>query len=310
MATKQMTTDEDIRGYMTSLSNWGRWGPDDQLGTLNLITQEKRAQAGGLVRKGISVSCSRPIVSGIVSDTVHCPPMHYMVRSGGSAPSSGSGASTDFIGIHYHGHNTTHIDSLAHAFWDGKMYNGKPASLVSAEDKATFGGIEPAAAGVVTRGILLDFAKLRGKEWLDEGEGIFPEDLEAAESAQGVRLEEGDALLLRTGWAKKREVMGPPTPPARPGLNGACLPWLHQRGVSITASDASQDVSPSGYSGFRNPVHEVGIVTMGLWLIDSADFEGLAKVCGELNRWEFMFMVAPLVWIGATGGPVNPLAIF
>ena len=310
MVTRQIPTEEEVIGYFTSLSNWGRWGPDDELGTLNLITNEKRAQAGRLVREGISVSCSRLIVPDLVPDTVHRPPMHYMVQSGESAPDVGRGATSDFIGIYFHGHTTTHVDSICHEFRDGKMYNGKPRSVVSVENKATFGGIQVVRDGVVTRGVLLDFAKLKGKEWLEAGEGIFPEDLDEAERDQGVRVEEGDALLLRTGWAKKREVMGPEIPWPRPGLHAASLPWLHQRGVSIIVADASQDVYPGGYSSLRVPIHEVGIGAMGLWLIDSADFEDLAKVCGELNRWEFMFIVAPLRWKGATGSPANPLAIF
>ena len=203
MATRQIPTEEEVLGYMTSLSNWGRWGPDDELGTLNLITSEKRAQAGRLVREGISVTCSRLIVPEIASDVISIPPLHYMLTTGESAPSSGPGGSSDFIGLSFHGLTITHLDSICHQFWDGKMYNGKPASLVNVQQKATVGDIDKVQNGVVTRGVLLDITQVRGKEWLEAGEAVFPEDLEAAERAQGVRVEEGDALLVQLGWYKK-----------------------------------------------------------------------------------------------------------
>ena len=294
---------------MDSLSNWGRWGSDDELGTLNLITPEKRAQAGSLVREGVSVTCSRLIVPEIAPDVTSIPPLHYMIRTGEAAPATGPHGSSDFIGLSFHGLTITHLDSLCHQFWDGKMYNGKPASLVTAEHKATVGAVDQAQNGVVTRGVLLDITKVKGKDWLEAGEGVFTEDLEAAEEAQGVHVEEGDALLLRLGWYKRRQEVGPPAS-GRPGLHAETLPWLHRRGVSIIAADASQDMDPSGYPTLGLPVHRVGIVAMGLWLIDAANFEGVAETCRRLNRWEFMFMVAPLRFKNATGSPVNPLAVF
>ena len=273
MTTKKIPTEEEVLGWMTSLSNWGRWGPDDELGTLNLITPQKRAQAAGLVREGLSVTCSRLIVPEGAADVTSIPPLHYMLRTGESAPSSGPGGSSDFIGFSFHGVTITHLDSLCHQFWDGKMYNGKDASLVSADQKATAGHIDRTQDGVVTRGIMLDIARLKGKEWLEAGEAVFTEDLEAAEAAQGVRLEEGDALILRLGWYKRRQELGPPAS-GRPGLHAETLPWLHERGISIIVADASQDVDPSDYQVVGLPVHRVGIVAMGLWLIDAANCEG------------------------------------
>lgn len=304
--TRRIPTEEEVIGYMTSLSNWGRWGPDDELGTLNLITPEKRAQAGRLVTEGISVTCSRLIVPEIAPDVTSIPPLHYMVNV---PPSSGPGGASDFIGLSFHGLTITHLDSLCHQTWDGKMYNRKPASLVSVQQKATAGDIDKVQNGVVTRGVLLDITQVRGVEWLEAGEGVFTYDLEAAEEAQGVHVEEGDALILRLGWYKKRQQLGP-SHPGRPGLHAETLPWLHQRGVSIIVADASQDMDPSGYSRITPPVHKVGIVAMGLWLIDAANCEELVQVCRQLNRWEFMFIVAPLRFHRATGSPVNPLAVF
>lgn len=312
MATigRPIPSEEEVISYMKSLSNWGRWGPDNQLGTLNLITPEKRAQAGRLMRNGLVVSCARPIEPDPAPD-VAFPPLHYMSITGESAPATGGGASLDFIGMVFHGATITHMDSLCHMMWDGRMYNNQPAALVTAKQRAQVGGIDKASAGIVTRGVLLDITQLSGKEWLEAGEGVFPEDLEAAEAAQGVRITEGDALLVRLGWYPRRQKLGPiPLPAIHPGLHAATLPWLHERGVSIVAADAPNDVVPNPYPRLGLPLHRVGLVAMGLWLIDAANFEELRQVCDDLGRWEFLLAVAPLRFMNATGSPVNPLAIF
>ena len=309
MTTTKIPTEEEVLGWMNSLSNWGRWGPEDELGTLNLITPEKIAQAGTLVKEGISVTCARLIVPEGAADVTSIPPLHWMVRTGESAPANGGGGASDFFGFSFHGLTITHLDALCHQFWDGKMYNGKDAALVTADQKATAGHIDRAQNGFVTKGVMLDITKVKGKQWLDPGEPVFTEDLEAAEAAQGVRVVEGDALMLRLGWYKRRLELGPPEA-GRPGLHAETIPWLHERGVSILAGDASQDMDPAGYPNLGLPVHRVGIVAMGLWLIDAANCEELAKVCERLNRYDFMFVVAPLRFKNATGSPVNPLAVF
>jgi len=253
----------------------------------------------------------------MVGDVENPPPVHFMLQSG-EAYVTPSGASRgprqvarDFFGMIFHGITITHIDALSHIFWEGKMYNGRPAEAVTTDRGATEHSIEALKDGIVTRGVLLDIARVRGKEWLEGGEAVFPEDLEAAEKAQGVRVDEGDALCLRFGWYKRRNRVGPsPRSIGRPGLHAATLPWLHQRGVALIAADASQDVSPSGYETLDIPVHQVGIVAMGLWLIDSANFDELAQRCQELARWEFLFTLAPLRFPGVTGSPLTPLAVF
>jgi len=219
----------------------------------------------------------------------------------------------------FHGSTITHIDSLCHEFWEGKMYNGRPADQVTTTRGATANGIENVKDGIVTKGVLLDIARLRGKEWLEAGEGVFPEDLEAAELAQGVKVEQGDALCLRLGWLKRGNQLGaiPANPgdqeagraPPKPGLHAASLPWLHERGVALIADDGTNGSRPSGYPRIETPIHQVGIVAMGLWLIDAANFEDLAARCEAMNRWDFMFAVAPLNFPTVTGSPVTPLAI-
>jgi kynurenine formamidase len=312
----RIPTEKQVLEYFNSLSNWGRWGDDDQLGTLNLITDQKRRQAAALVRGGISVGCARPILTEPAVDTP-IPPLHFMIESGEgfNLPSAeGRGprqAVFDMIGVAFHGLSVTHLDALCHVFWNGQMYGGRPAELVTTRGGASVNDIAVAQHGIQTRGVLLDITRVRGKEWLEAGEAVFVEDLEAAEAAQGVRVEEGDALCLRLGWFKRRLAHGPVARAVgRPGLHAQTLPWLRERGVSLLAADASQDVSPSGYQALDIPIHQVGIVAMGLWLIDAANFEDLAAQCQALGRWDFMFTVAALNFPTATGCPVTPLATF
>ena len=309
MVNNKIPSEQEVIGWMDSLSNWGRWGPDDQLGTLNLITDAKRVEAASLVKEGISVTCSRLVVPEQAPDVTTIPPLHYMIRAGDTVPSQGGGGTSDFMGFSYHGLTITHIDALCHQTWDGKLYNGKDASMVGSEEKATVLNIDQAQNGIITRGVMLDIAKVRGVDWLEAGDGVFTEDLEAAERAQGVELGPGDALILRLGWYKRRLEVGPPES-GRPGLHAETLPWLKERGISVVAGDASQDVDPSGYPNIGLPVHRVGIVGMGLWLIDAGNCEELASVCQRLNRYEFMFIVAPIRFKNATGSPTNPLAVF
>ena len=275
MTTRQIPSEEQVIEWMDTLSNWGRWGDDDQLGTVNLISDAKRAQAASLVREGISVTCSRLIVPEGAADVTSIPPLHYMLRAGDSCPDEGPGGTSDFIGFSFHGLTITHLDSLCHQVWNGRMYNGRPASDVNSETKANSLDIDKVQNGIVTRGVMLDITKVKGKPWLEAGEFVFTDDLEAAEEAQGVRVEEGDALILRLGWYKRRLELGPPAA-GRPGLHAETLPWLKERGVALVGGDASQDAEPSGYPGIGLPVHKVGIVGMGLWLIDAGNCEELA----------------------------------
>ena len=312
MAIRPVPSAEEVKGYMQSLSNWGRWGDDDELGTLNYITPEKRIAAAKLVQKGFSVSCARMVYPETAQDVLSSP-IHYMAGTGTEAPEQGMSGATDFIGIAFHGYHVTHIDAFSHIFWNARSYNGLDAKLVTAGGRATKGGVQVLENGIVTRGVLLDIARVRGVDWMQAGEGIFPEDLEAAEAAENVKIEPGDVVLYRTGWPKAREVEGPPPLPGRPGMHAASLPWLHERGVALIGADAATDVGPSGYPAedfLAMPVHAVGITAMGIWILDSGSYESLAEVCNRENRWEFMFVTSPLRWRNATGSPLNPVAIF
>jgi kynurenine formamidase len=310
--TPALPSQDEVLSYFKSLSNWGRWGPDDQRGTLNLITPDKIRQAGGLIRDGVSVSCERPIPFD--GSTGLSTALHYMTSTGEShEPGTARqfGGSGDFFGIAPHGYTITHMDAHSHIFWEGYVYNGKPAKLVTSRG-AGVGSIEvPAEVGVVSRGVLLDIARLRNVKWLENGTPVMPEDLEEAERAQGVRVEEGDILFVRTGHYRHGLEEGPAAiPPARrPGIQVACLPWLHERGVAVIGGEGPE-VTPSGYDLLQLPVHAVAITAMGLYMIDAANFDDLAKACEERNRWEFFTTIAPLKLVMGTGCPVNPIAVF
>jgi kynurenine formamidase len=313
-------TEDVVLTWFDDLSNWNRWGDDDRLGTLNHLTPAKRVSAAGLVREGLSVSCSWDIKTGRQPGaTVES--QRYMLSTGLGLDEEGrrgllgggrAGGAQEYIGMVFHGLDVTHLDSLAHLFWDGKMYGGTPASLVSDRQGALKHDVLAMSQGTTTRGVLLDIAKLRGVDVLAADDHVYPEDLEAAEQAAGVRVEPGDVLLLRTGESGARIAEGKNYNANKPrsGFQAACLPWLHERGVAMIGSDVAQDPTPTGYKSVSMPIHMVGIVAMGLWLIDNCQLEDLATTCNRLGRWEFQFVLAPIRFQGVTGSPVNPLAVF
>lgn len=313
MSERRVPDEAELLSWFETLSNRGRWGADDERGTLNLITPEKRRRAAGLVREGLAVSCAWDIDPTPAADHVFGSPERRM-RSTGERPRPGQryGGASEYVGLVFHGYAVTHLDALAHYFWDGRMYGDRPAALVTTADGATRNGVTAAADGVTTRGVLVDVAAHRGVDWLEPGEPVFPDELDAALARQGVALEPGDALLLRTGYARKKRERGPDRVDdvGRAGWHAACLPWLRAHDVALLSADTAQDAQPCGYPSFRSPVHAVGIVAMGLWLLDNGDFEALAATCRRLGRFEFLFQVAPLRIAGGTGSPVNPIALF
>ena len=316
MATS-LPTEEQVIGFMESLSNWGRWGADDQMGTLNHISPEKRVQAARLVQEGVPVTCSRPITTEMAPD-VNFQVQRYMVDSGEGRDTDPPErrrqrrGAAEFIGMVFHGQTITHIDSLSHYSWQGKMYNGSPASGVTSREGAQAMAIENAHDGIVTRGVLLDVARLKGKSWLDPDEPVFPEDLDAAEEAEGVTVSTGDILLVRTGNYRKRLDRGPVDLDQEDSTTCqvACAPWFHGREIAMLGTDTSNDVRPNPYEGMVNPLHTVCLVGLGLWFIDNCNLEDLARACEERGRWEFMLSIGPLRLRNVTGSPVNPVALF
>jgi kynurenine formamidase len=293
----------DVLAFHETLSNWGRWGDNDQLGALNLITPAVTAAAATTVRSGRSVSCARALDTVAAADNPS-PVVHHMTGTF----TEGMGA--DYFAIAPHGFATSHIDALCHIFHEGKLYNGYPAEEVTAHG-ATKLGIHRLHAGIVTRGVLLDIPALRGVDALEPGEPVFPEDLEAAEEKAGLTVREGDALLVRTGRWRWRDEHGPWDAGRRAaGLDASCLPWLRARDVATLGSDGVSDVLPSRVEGVGMPIHTVVIVAMGIHLMDNLDLDTLGAACAEETRWEFLLTVAPLVLRRGTASPVNPIAVF
>lgn len=296
-----MSADE-VSSLHTRLSNWGRWGPDDQLGTLNFVTSEVTAAAVSTVRSGQTISCARPLPTQPGPDNLN-PVVHHMI---GTA-TEGYGA--DYFALAPHGYATSHIDALCHIFHEGRMYNGYAAEAVTAHGASKL-GIHHLRSGIVTRGLLVDIPAVRGVEALAPKEPIFPEDLEAAEKATGVTVQRGDVLLVRTGRWRWRDLHGPWAPnQGMAGLDASCLAWLHQREVAVLGSDGISDVWPSRVDNVPMPIHTVAIVAMGLHLLDNLDLDELAVACATTGRSVFLLTVAPLVLNQGTASPVNPIAV-
>jgi kynurenine formamidase len=294
-----------------SLSSWGRWGERDQRGALNLLEPERVVAASRLVRDGTTVTLSLPMNTKAAEDNPE-PAVHFMTttyRDGDDAPGKLRFA-MDFVGADYHHDGHTHIDALCHVIYDGSLYNGVPASAVTAEG-ATADAIDLLATGLVARGVLLDIPLVLGVPWLEPGRHVFRRDLEAAEQEQGVTVDEGDVLLVRTGHTRRLAELGPwDTANAKSGLHPTAMPFLAERGVSALGGDGNSDTAPSSTEGVDFPIHVLALNAMGVHLLDYLQLEDLLATCQRTGRWDFLFIAAPLRITGGTGSPLNPLAVF
>jgi kynurenine formamidase len=216
----------------------------------------------------------------------------------------------DYVGLDYHNDTHTHIDALCHVGYQGCLYNGVPLDAVSSSG-ATAEAIEVLKDGLVGRGVLLDIPRLRRIAWLEPGESVLRDELEAAEREQGVSVREGDILLVRTGHARRLRELGPwNTAAAKAGLHPTAMTFLAERGVAALGSDTNADTAPSTTAGVAFPIHVLALVAMGIHLLDYLQFEQLRAACQRTGRWEFLLVAAPLRISGGTGSPLNPIAIF
>jgi kynurenine formamidase len=299
-------TRAEIDEIFERVKNWGRWGPEDERGALNFITDAVRQKGARTVQDGVSVSCALPL-NTVASAENSSPVTHLMVRAGDLPEATGT---ADYLAIAPHGMAHTHLDALCHIFNRGQMYNGFPAGAVLSSG-ASRCAITSGEQGIVSRGVLLDIPPARGLDWLEPGDPIYPTDLEAAEERAGLRVEEGDILLVRTGRHRRNAQAGPSN--AREmvaGLHAACLPWLHERRIVVLGCDGISDVLPSRVEGVGLPIHFVAIPGIGLHLIDNAQLDDLADACAQRRRWEFLLTLAPLRLQRGTASPVNPIALF
>lgn len=299
-------TNSDIDRMMSELSNWGRWGKEDQLGAMNLVTPAKRKEALKLVKEGVSISLAHDTNTESAPDNDN-PFEHTMMTSGETA---GGTWAMEKVGVLFHGYQHTHLDALCHMFWQGKMYNGYSQTDVTRKGAGRL-AITNLKEGIFTRGILMDLPRLKGVPYLEPGTAIYPEDLEAWEKKAGLKLRPGDVVFIRTGRWARRAAGGPWNIGERAaGLHASCAKWLKQRDVAVLGSDAASDVLPSGVPGVTHPVHQLVLVAMGMNILDNCDLEALSEAAAKRNRWEFLLTTAPIAMVGGTGSPLNPIATF
>jgi kynurenine formamidase len=282
------------------ISNWGRWGKDDELGAANLITEAKRREAAQLVKSGISVSLSHDYLTEKAADNPN-PFEHVM----------GKTFTTDTFRVSHHGAVHSHIDSLCHYLYQDKTYNGYARADVNTEKGCTKLSIDNIKEGIVTRGILIDIPRLKGVPYLEPGTPVFVEDIEAWEKKAGVKVSAGDVVFLRTGRWARRATNGPwEVQSVAAGYHASVAPWIKARGVAFVGSDSVTDVRPTLVEGIRDPFHTLMIVALGVNIFDNQDLEEVAATAARLNRWEFLLTVGALRVPRATGSPTNALAIF
>jgi kynurenine formamidase len=297
-----------------SVKNWGRWGPDDELGTLNLVTPERVRAAAGLVRSGRRVSMAIPINTLAGPDNPN--PATRFVTQAHDVPVDASKVrfGLDWLGMAAHGDCHTHVDALCHISYDGLTYNGRVANEVMLSTGAVAQDMAVVSQGVVGRGVLLDVAGMRGVDWLEPGEAITAAELDACVENQGVDIGEGDILVLRTGHHARRLALGAwdngPDGEGKAGLHVDAIPWMHERGIAAFLPDGDGETVPSVVDGITYPIHPLQVVAMGMLVSDSLQFEELIAACREEQRDEFMVVGLPLRLPGGTGCPWNPIAIF
>ena len=283
------------------VKNWGRWGAEDQLGSVNLITEAKRKQAVSLAKTGLTVSLAHDLLTD-KSDDNASPFEHTMI-----AP----GFQLDTYRVSYHGYSHSHLDALCHILYKDQTYNGYARTAVNTDKGCAKLGIDNLKQGLVTRGVLIDIPRLKGVKYLEPGTAIYQEDVEAWEKMAGLKGASGDVILLRTGRWARRAAVGPwPVGRNAAGFHASIAPWIKARGVAIVGSDAASEVTPTLVEGVNLPVHTLLIAAMGINILDNQDLEQLAETAARLKRWDFMITINPLRVTGGTGSPLNTLVTF
>ncbi|MFI9721958.1 cyclase family protein [Streptomyces sp. NPDC052396] len=297
---------QEFDALFERLRTWDQWEAGGR-GAGNRVTRERVRQAAALVRTGEVVPLGRAWDTTAGPDNGR-PALHYMSDLGDvEAPEPT--AHKDFIGADYHGKAISHLDALSHIAYRGRLYGGGRARDLVGALGARFGDV--AALGpLVTRGVLLDLPAVRGKPWLEPGQAVHAPDLTAAETAHGVRIGEGDAVLLRVGRFRRRRELGAWDPDtACAGLHIDAVPLLAERGLALLGGDGDSDVRPSPVEGLHSPVHTLAIAAMGVPLLDNLDLEALSEACARTGHYAFLLVVAVLNIPGGTGSPVSPVAV-
>lgn len=308
-----MSLPEEFHEIAKRVNNWGRWGADDEIGTLNLITDEVVRGAVACVRTGRRVPLGLPlqqdgVQTGMIPGRVN--PLHVMVQINQEIFGPGTVACSDdavTMGLQA----ATHWDALTHVSHSGRIYNGRPASTITPHGGAEFSGIDK-ARHIVSRGVLLDVPRALGRERLAGDHAVTPEDLEAAEELTGTRVRSGDVVLVRTGQVRAylagdRHAYAYPSP----GLSVRAPEWFHARDVAAVANDTMTfEIFPPEIENLWLPVHALDLVEMGMLQGQNWNLEELSTACGEEGRYSFLLSATPEPFVGATGTPVAPVAVF
>ena len=304
---------EKVRALAGKVSNWGRWGKDDERGTVNFITPAVVRRGAACVRRGqvFSLGLTFGAEGPQIGQGGRLNPIHLMSATAGAVGSDPDGFRYADDVIIMPLQCATQWDSLAHVHYGGLLYNGFPATTITPAGAAR-NAIDKMGNGIVSRGVLLDLARALGIDRLPAGRVITPDDLETAERQQRVRAESGDVLLIRTGHLGVFKTDGDRVGYMRqmPGLGIGCVEWLHAREVAAVATDTNAvEVIPFEDPSMPLPVHLLCIRDMGLTLGEMFDLDALAADCANDGVWEFFFSAPPLKVTGGVGSPLNPLAV-
>ena len=302
-----------FRDYAEQASNWGRWGANDYYGALNLITPEKIAASHASVAQGIVIPLALDLNSQgpqqFTSNRQNL--LHIMTRTGKTEPLQGGFQYMDDI-VMLHTQASTQLDGLSHVAYDGFLYNGFPAESVTDAGAAHL-GIEHLRGGIHGRGVLLDLPKYFGAKRLIDSYCITPEDLKGCLDAQGVTLEPGDIVVVRTGWIQTflEEHDREKYLSSEPGLGIPAALWLKEQDVAMVCSDNwAIEIVAHLYAEEVMPVHCLVIRDAGMLFGEMLNLEGLSRHCSQSQRWEFLFACQVLPISGGIGAPISPVAVF
>jgi hypothetical protein len=304
---------ETLERWETELSNWGKWGPNDQRGALNYITPEKTRAATRLVEDGVTVTLGHFVNEDASIDSGNFWPTDHQMTS--IDPNTGlPRAALDAMSFSLHDGQLSHMDALCHYATrrDGEaiIFNGYPQNMTANGCVGDL-AIDDMGPGYVTRGILVDMPLLRGVDWLEPSTPIYVSDLEEWEDFAGITVSPGDVLFIRAGrWARRAEIGPWNYARGAAGLHASVLPWLKERGVSLLVGDAVNDVQPSGVEGIGRPVHTMTQVFIGLPLVDNGYLEDVAREAAARERWEFMVSWQITKVPNGTASPFNAIATF
>jgi kynurenine formamidase len=298
----------DFQALHEKLRGQVPWGSADRRGALNYLTPARLRAAAAEVTAGRSVSLAAAL-AGAGPDNPEPGARHMKHLPGESSPVAGLSFAADQLVMNIHGDVDSHIDALCHVAYQGTLYNGVAPGAVTSQGASEL-SIDDTRDGIVGRGVLLDLPAVRGVRWLEPGDYVTEADLAAAQDRQGVRVGPGDILLVRVGHRRRREEHGAwDVARARAGLHPRALEYLARLQVAALGSDGNSDTAPSAVEGVDFPVHVLAINALGLHLLDYLQLDGLLAACQEAGRWSFLCVIAPLRLPGATGSPVNPIAV-